>query len=181
MKETIAISPAKSALQFGILFGVIMVLEFMVSYILNIDPISNPTFGLILNSLNYFILPLVLIYIGCTNYKKLNSGFISFGECLKVGVTICLIAGLIYAFFTVVFNLIFPEFIEDILRKTRAVMIEKNSQMTDEQLEMAMSWTRKFMNPTLVVPVTAAMFSFIGLIYSLIIGAVVKKNKPESL
>jgi hypothetical protein len=45
---------------------------------------------------------------------------------------------------------------------------------------MAMSMTKKFMSPALMVPVTIAMYSFIGLIYSLIIGAFVKNDNPQS-
>jgi hypothetical protein len=38
---------------------------------------------------------------------------------------------------------------------------------------------KKFMNP-LIVPVTIAMYSFIGLLYSLIVGAIVKNANPQS-
>jgi hypothetical protein len=120
--------------------------------------------------------------MGCVNYKKkLNNGFVTFGECLKIGVTICLIAGLIYGVFSGVFNLIFPEFIEDLLKKTRQVMLKQNPNMTSAQAEMAISMTKKFMNPAIAIPVTVAMFSFIGLIYSLIIGAFVKNDNPHSI
>jgi len=131
--------------------------------------------------MNYLVFPVSIITIGCLNYKKkLNEGFISFGECLKIGVTICLIAGLIYGIFSVVFNMIFPEFMEEILKKTKQVMLQQNPSLTTAQLEMAMSMTKKFMSPALMVPVTVAMYSFIGLIYSLIIGAFVKNDNPQS-
>ena len=174
-------SPAKSALQYGILFGVFMILEFVILYVVDIDPITNPGFGIVINLLNYLVFPVTFITIGCHNYKKnLNAGFVSFGECLKIGVTTCLIAGVIYALFSVVFNLIFPEYLVEVLKKTRQVMLQQNPTMTSEQVEMAISMTKKFMNPVLVVPVTVVMFSFIGLIYSLIIGAFVKNEKPQS-
>lgn len=179
MDEINAKSPAKSGLQLGILFGVIMVLEFVLSYVLNIDPISNPAFGTTLNILNYLVLPVLFILMACNNFKKSNSGFISFGECLKTGVTLCVIAGLIYGLFSVLFNLIFPEFIDEIMSKMRTVMIEKSPDMTSEQLETALSMTKKFMSPAFALPITLVMFAFIGLIYSLIIGAIVKKDRPN--
>lgn len=176
------ISPSKSALSFGILFGIIMILEFVILYVINVDPITNPSIGIVVNILNYLILPSVLITIGAINFKKkLNAGFISFVECLKIGVTICLIAGLIYALFSIVFNMVFPEFLEELLKKTRQVMLRQNPAMTSEQLEMAMTMTKKFMSPMLVVPVTVVMFSFIGLIYSLVIGAIIKNERPQSI
>ncbi|MEY3500633.1 MAG: hypothetical protein RL308_2302 [Bacteroidota bacterium] len=174
-------SPSKSALQYGVLFGILMILEFVILYVLDIDPVSNPGAGIVINTMNYLVFPVSIITIGCLNYKKkLNEGFISFGECLKIGVTICLIAGLIYGIFSVVFNMIFPEFMEEILKKTKQVMLQQNPSLTTAQLEMAMSMTKKFMSPALMVPVTVAMYSFIGLIYSLIIGAFVKNDNPQS-
>lgn len=173
-------STGKPAVRLGVLFGVIMILEFVVFYVIDIDPISNPMAGTVMNLFNYLLFPVAFISSALNSYKKTNHGFISFGECLKMGVTICFIAGLLFGLFSVVFNLIFPEFVEEILRKTRAVMIEKSPELTAEQLDMAMKWTKKFMNPVISVPVTVIMFSFLGLIYSLIIGAIVKKDKPQS-
>jgi hypothetical protein len=175
------VSTSKSALQYGALFGVLMILEFVIVYVMDVDPISNPTTGIIINTLNYLVFPVSIITIGCVNYKKnLNNGFVSFVECLKIGVTICLIAGLIYGVFSAVFNMIFPEFVEDIMKKTRQVMLQQNPNMSSEQAEMAISMTKKFMNPAIVIPATVAMFSFMGFIFSLIIGAFVKNENPHS-
>ena len=114
------VSTSKSALQYGALFGVLMILEFVIVYVMDVDPISNPTTGIIINTLNYLVFPVSIITIGCVNYKKnLNNGFVSFVECIKIGVTICLIAGLIYGVFSAVFNMIFPEFVEDIMKKNK--------------------------------------------------------------
>jgi len=176
------LSPSKSALPYGALFGILMVLEFVLVYVMDVDPITNPTLGIIINSLNYLLFPVGIITIGCVYYKKnINNGFVSFGECLKIGVTICFIAGLIYGIFSGVFNTLFPEFIEDLMKKTRQVMLKQNPNMTSDQAEMAISMTKKFMNPAIAIPVTVAMFSFIGLIYSLIIGAFVKNDHPNSI
>ncbi|MBY0486063.1 MAG: DUF4199 domain-containing protein [Flavobacteriaceae bacterium] len=174
-------SPAKSGLIYGLLFGVIMILEFVIGYVMNIDPQTNRSYGITINVLNFLLLPLVFIYLGCDNYKmKLNSGFVSFGQCLKIGVTICVIAGLIYSVFSSVFGMIFPEYFEEMFRKMRIVMTEKSPEMTSEQIDMAISFSKKFMNPVIAIPSTVVMFAFIGLIYSLIIGAIVKKDANQS-
>lgn len=173
-------SPAKAGLFLGLIFGLIMVFETIIGYVMDINPVAYPTYGLVLNFLNFLILPLIFIYLGCTNFRKLNGGFASFGECLKVGVTICVIAGLVSAVFLVVFNVIFPEYSEELMRKTRDVMLSSNSDMTEEQVEMAIGITRKFMSPFIAVPFTIAVYAFIGLIYSLIIGAIVKKDRNQS-
>jgi hypothetical protein len=174
-------SPAKSGLLYGLLFGVIMILEFIIGYVMNIDPQSNRGFGISISILNYLVLPIVLIYLGCNNYKtNLSSGFISFGQCLKVGVTICVIAGLVYSIFSSVFGMVFPEYFEEMFRKMRSVLAEKSPEMTSEQIDMTISFSKKFLNPAIAIPSTVVMFAFIGLIYSLIIGAIVKKDANQS-
>ena len=172
-------SPAKSAVQYGVFFGVIMVLEFVILYIIGIDTITSPAIGIVINLLNFFALPILFITLACINFKKKNNGVISFSQCLKAGVTTAFIAALIYALFTVVFNLIFPEFTQEMLEKTRTMMTERNPNMSQEQMDMALSWTEKFSSPFIVVPFTLAFYSFVGFIYSLIIGAILKNDRPQ--
>lgn len=176
-----SVSPAKSGVLYGISFGVIMVLEFVIMYIIGMKSLANTNVGIIVNLANYLILPISFIYIGCVNYKKnINNGFITIAECLKTGISITFIAALVYAIFNIIFNLIFPEFIDEMLAITKQSMIAENPKMTSEQLETGLSMIRKFMNPLIVLPVTLAMYSFFGLIYSLIIGAILKKEKTQS-
>ncbi|HKO75940.1 MAG TPA: DUF4199 domain-containing protein [Flavobacterium sp.] len=175
------VSPAKSGVLFGVLFGVIMVLEFVIMYLVGMKSLINTSVGTIVNISNYMLLPILFIYIGCTNYKKnVNNGFITLSESLKTGISITFIAALIYAVFNIIFNFIFPEFIDEMIAITKEGMLAKNPNMTSEQIEMGLSMVKKFMNPFIVLPVTLAMYSFFGLIYSLIIGAVLKNEKPQS-
>ena len=175
------VSPAKSALLYGMLFGVIMILEFVIGYVLDIDPQTNKAYGISINVFNFLILPGLFIYIGCNNFKiKLNSGFISFGQCLKIGVTICILAALIYSIFTSIFNVLFPEYFSHMFDKMRTIMAEKSPQLTSEQIDMAISFSKKFLNPAIAIPTTVGMYAFLGLIFSLIIGAIVKKDPNQS-
>ena len=172
-------SPAKSGVLFGVLFGVLMVLEFVVMYIIGMKSLVNTSAGLIVNIANYLVLPILFIYLGCTNHRNnVNNGYITLGECLKTGVSITFVAALIYAVFNVIFNFLFPDFINEMIAISREAMISKTPDITTEQLETGVSVMKKFMNPFIVFPVTLAMYSFFGLIYSLIIGAIVKNEKP---
>ena len=103
------ISPSKSAMQYGVFFGLIMILELVISYVFNIDATTNKSYGIIINFLNFLILPILFIYLGCVNYRdKINNGYISFGECLKIGVLICVLAALVYGIFGAIFNALVP-------------------------------------------------------------------------
>jgi hypothetical protein len=129
----------------------------------------------------HLVLPIIFIYLGCNNYKKnINGGYISLTESLKVGISITFIAALVYATFSVIFNLIFPEFIDEMVAISRNAMIKQNPSVTEAELQMGLSMMKKFMNPYIVFPVTLAMYAFIGLIYSLIIGAILKKERPNA-
>ncbi len=180
MNESIPVSPAKSAVIYGVLFSVILILEVVISYVVGMNPGANPTYGIVLNLFNLLILPIAFITIACTNYKKLNGGFLTLGESIKIGLVVCLIAALISSAFQSIFYMIFPEYIEEILRQTRSAMIQNSPDMPAEAVEMTLTWTRKFMNPAIMIPVAAATYSILGLIYSLIVGAIVKNDKPQS-
>ncbi|HEY4616813.1 MAG TPA: DUF4199 domain-containing protein [Flavobacterium sp.] len=177
-----SVSPGKSGLVYGVLFGVIMVLEFVIMYIIGMRSLVGTSAGVIVNIANYLVLPLLFIYLGCINYKKnLNNGFIRYGEALKVGVSITFIAALIYGLFNIAFNFIYPDFINEMISITQDDMIKQNPNITSKEMEMGIEMMKKFMNPLIVLPVTLAMYSFFGLIYSLIVGAIVKNENPQSL
>ena len=171
-------SPAKSSIQFGILFGVFMILELVISYVLSIGA-ENKTYGISINVLNYLVLPFIFIFLGCSNYKKnFNEGYISLGESIKIGLSIALIATVLYGVFYIIFNMIFPEFIPDLIAKIKSVSIKENPNLTQEQLDMSMSIVKKVMNPYITVPLAIAINCFLALIHSLIIGAIIKNERP---
>jgi len=177
-----SVSPAKSGLVYGVLFGVIMVLEFVIMYIIGMRSLVGTSAGVIVNIANYLVLPLLFIYLGCTNYKKnLNNGFISFGECLKTGVSITFVAAFIYGIFNIIFNYMFPEFINEMISISKDEMLKQTPNISSKDMEVGIAMMKKFMNPLIVLPVTLAMYSFFGLIYSMIVGAIVKNENPQSL
>jgi hypothetical protein len=167
---------------FGILFGAIMILELVLGYALNIDPATNGTYGIVINLLNYLFLPFIIIFLGCNYFKKnVNNGFISFFESIKIGMTISVVAATISGVFSAIFFYFVPEYVENLMRNAKGVMLKKNPEMTADQIEMGISMMKKFMNPFISIPTTIIIFAFIGLIYSMIVGAIVKKESLQSL
>jgi len=177
MTETL--SPGKSAINYAITFGIIMILEFVIMYVLDINPQESPLIGTLINIVNYLILPFLFIYLAANHYKeKINHGFISLGETIKIGLTICALSALMYGVFYLIFDLIFPEFKEELFSQIQEITVKQNPTMTSEQLKMSMKFVKMFMNPFVVVPFTIIMYCVIGLIHSLIVGVIVKKDKP---
>lgn len=172
-------SPGKSSLNYGVAFGIIMILQFVVMYILNLNPQDTPLIGVIINVLNYLVLPFLFIYLAANNFKiNLNKGFLSLSETFKIGLTVCALAALIYGIFYLVFDMIVPEFKQELLAKIQEVTVKQTPNITSEQLKMSMKFVEMFMNPYVVVPFTILMYCVIGLIHSLIVGLVIKKDKP---
>ena len=177
MTETL--SPGKSAINYAITFGIIMILEFVIMYVLDINPQESPIIGAAINILNYLVLPFLFIYLAANHYKtKINHGFISLGETIKIGLTISALAALMYGVFYLIFDFIFPEFKDELLNQIQEITVKQNPTMTSEQLKMSMKFVKMFMNPYVVVPFTIIMYCVIGLIHSLIVGVIVKKDKP---
>ena len=170
---------SKSYLQFGLIFGLILILLFVIVYALGMDPVENKAIGLTQSILSNLILPILFIYLGCISFKKSNNGYASFVECLKVGVSIAFVAGLIFAIFNLIFNFIFPEYAMELIRVQRQIMLTQNPNMTSEQIDMALAIAKKLSSPIFAFPTILIMFSFLGFIYSLIVGLLVKKDNPQ--
>ena len=99
------VSPSKSGLIYGVLFGVIMVLEFVIMYIIGMESLANSSAGVIVNMANYLVLPIIFIYLGCNNFKNnINEGYISLVESLKVGISITFVAAIVYGIFNLIFK-----------------------------------------------------------------------------
>ncbi|MHA3786710.1 DUF4199 domain-containing protein [Flavobacterium hauense] len=169
----------KSAVPYGIIFGLIMIIELVTMFFLKPDPIESGWVGTLVNILNFLVFPFIFITLACNNYKnKINGGYISFGQCLKTGVAVCVVAAALYAVFYFIFNMIFPEFISDSIEQMKRVSIHKNPNMTAAEMEMMLAVVEKTMSPYVAGPVTIVMYAFVGLVESLIVGAFVKKENP---
>lgn len=172
---------SKPHLEFGLFYGLAMIVSFVIIYTLNIDPIENPLIGTLTSLFSYLIFPVIFIYFGLMAFKKNNQGFASLGECLKTGVAIAFLGALLFSVFNTVFNYIFPEYLAEILSQTRRIMLKQNPNLTSDQLETAIAMAKKFSSPIFSVPITLLMLSFLGLIYSVIIGLIVRKDRPQFL
>lgn len=177
MEKTV--SPAKSGLPYGVVFGVIMILQFVTMHALKPDPLESAWIGTTMNLLNYLVLPILFISLAANNFKnKINGGYITIGQTIKVGVALCALAALLYAVIYFVYSLIFPEFISEMLDQIKVVTVAQNPNVSAEQLKMSISIIEKTMQPYIAGPIAIVMYSLVGLIYSLIIGAIIKKENP---
>ncbi len=115
--------------------------------------------------------------IGLINFKKLNEGYITFGSAFKYS----MIFSMTVLILTVIFGYINMEYLNpDIIEKTMELQRIKleEANMDDEMIEQSIAMSKKFLTPT-----TSALVGFFlgGAVYtviSLIMAAILKKNRP---
>jgi len=174
---SIPTSPAKSTFPFAFLFGVIMMLELILSYLFAMNA-SQKWYGISINLLNYIVLPFAFCFINARQFRnQINNGYISLRQTIKIGVSLCVLAGLIACVFTVIFNYLVPEFMEEAYRNMSSVMHKQQPQLTDEQIEAGIALSKKFQNPVILIPFGMVIYSLIGLIHGTIVGLIVRTEK----
>jgi len=165
-------SQVKVAMTYGAMYGLASSIIYLIFYFAGaaIDNKAPQYIG--------WLLLIATLYLGIKSYRDQDSGgFISYGRSLGTGVLIGLFGGIIAGFFSVLmFTVIDPGLAEKIVEKAQQDMVEKGN-MSEEQINVAMTWTRKFMNP-----VALFIFSIIGsaimaFIFSLIISIFTRKEQ----
>ncbi|MGB7785272.1 MAG: DUF4199 domain-containing protein [Salinimicrobium sp.] len=170
--ENIA-SPGKVGLNYGVYIGIILVLLQVVMYAtgMALEGIQWPMYV-------YYIIFAIMIFMAVRAFKTANGGFLTISEALKTGVSAAAISGLIFLVYNILlFYVIEPGYGEMILDVSRDKMLE-NGNMTEDQLEMGLKFTRYMINPFVGGAFWIALSAFFGLIYSLIAGAIWKQKRP---
>lgn len=108
--------------------------------------------------------------------NKVNGGYVTFGEAYVVGILITLIIAAISTVNLAIFLQTHPGFQEKVIEQTRIQMVNKG--MTQDQIDMALTYTRKFTTPTIMT-----IFGFIGgvmggAVMALLSSGISVKKKP---
>jgi Protein of unknown function (DUF4199) len=164
-------STARIALKWGLISGLVSILFALVLYNTDLWKSSwvTGTSGIAITA--------VIITLAMREFKSLNNGFMSYGEGLGLGSILSVVSGVIGS----IFNLVYMKFIDTTfigkqLDFTEEKLIEQG--MSDEQIEIALETTKKFTDSgfSFIFGVFGALF--VGFLLSLIIAAILKKNKP---
>lgn len=115
----------------------------------------------------------VILILGQKNFKDEGDGFMSYGQGVGIGFWISLTAVVMGGLFTYVYaNIIDPATMEAFYDKQYEQM-EMNG-MGDEQIEMAIGWTKKLFWP---------MYVFFGILFGVLVALIVtiftQKKAPE--
>lgn len=113
----------------------------------------------------------------CIHYAKQMQGDVTFGNVFAYGFKVTATLIVITVVYTLLsFKVLFPEMTDKIIENA-ATEMEKNKQLTDEQIKAALTMTRKFMMPFAIGGIILG-YGFVGAIASAI-GAGVAKKTPK--
>ncbi len=163
---------ASITLGYGLLLALASIIFSLILFLLVEDKMTK------LNYLNYLIVIAGIVLAQLNFRDKHMGGFISYGKSFSVGFLTALFSGIVVAVYTYIFfKYISPGTIDEIMQLTEQKMMDKG--LSDQELEMAMSWTRKFQTPLMYLIFTFLGTAFMGVIISLITSIFVKKVNPE--
>jgi hypothetical protein len=163
-------STARVALKYGVLGSVVIMVY---STILNVSGLAQ---NKVLSSLS-FVLMLVAIVLAMKDFKEKNSGFMTYGEGLGLGSLTSAVMGLL----TSAFTMFYIQFIDNTLLAQGLDQVREDMEkrgMDDSQIDQAMELSQKFMSPGVVFVMGVFGYVVMGFIVSLIIAAIMRKEKP---
>ena len=163
-------STARVALKYGVLASVVIMIY---ATIINVAGFSQ---NKILSSLS-FIFMIVAIVLAMKDFRAQNKGFMTYGEGLGLGTLASAIMGLLSSAFT----MFYIEFIDNTLLTQGMDQVREDMEkrgMDDAQIDQAMELSQKFMSPGIVFVMGVLGYLLMGFIISLIVAAIIRREKP---
>jgi hypothetical protein len=163
----------KVGMKYGLIYGVASIALSLIFYLTGTDLQAKlPQY------LNYGVL-LGAIILGIRSFRDEDlGGYISYGKSLGTGVVIAFFGSIIVAFYTYLFfNVVDPALIDQMIEMTREKMIE--SGMPDDQVEMAVDMSARFMTPGWMFTFSILGITFMGFVFSLLASVFLKRNQDN--
>jgi hypothetical protein len=159
---------------YGLITGAAIVVFSLIMFLL--DLYLNKA----VNWIGYIFLIAGMIWGTLEFRKKYANGFLTYGKAFSSCFWIGLFAGIIASVYLFVFiQFIHPGFINELLDQARENMLASRPDMTDEQMEQALSMSAKFMSPVMMVVWGLAAYAAISAVIGLILAIFLKKEDPS--
>jgi Protein of unknown function (DUF4199) len=164
----------KSAMSYGLYYGILSIVLSVILY----------AAGLMIASWVQWIsiaIMIAVILLIQMHYRKTIGGFITYGQSLGIAVASMFCASFLIAIFTyILYKFIDPGLIDQINMFTEEKMAQ-GGKMTQEQIDMAMSFSKKFQTPPVIAISQIFSLPLIGLIIGAISSIFVKKESPDKI
>lgn len=170
--------PGRAILRYGLTGGLITSVIFLVATIFGMSDPSNSYSSMVIGCISFIALVVMVVLAIRKQRDEMQGGYISLGQCLLIGVGVVLLSTLISSIVSVIYTrVVDPGYMDRIM----AAMEEawEAQGLSEEAIEQAKSWTSIMKNPLLSTASNLLCFGLGGLILSLIVGLIMKKDKPE--
>ncbi|WP_026236346.1 DUF4199 domain-containing protein [Pontibacter roseus] len=164
-------SVSSVALKYGLLGALVSVVFSAILLIAGLD-VSGW-----IGSLGYLIL-IVAMVLAMKEYKRINYGYMSYGQGLGIGTLVSLAFGVLGGLFMFVYTSFIDPGYRDTMMEKQRVELEGRG-MSDEQIEQAIAMGESFSSPAMMIVWSIVGYLIIGFIISLIVAAVMKNARPE--
>lgn len=164
-------STARIALKWGIISAIISVVFTIILYNFDLWKMVwvSVTFGLLIT--------VVVLVLASKEFKGLNEGFMTFGQGFGMSMLIIAVSGLISNAFNQLYINVIDTGMLDKIKDFQEEMYIKQG-LSDEQIEMALQQAERFSSPGMQFLFSILGSLFFGLIISLIVAAIMKKERP---
>ena len=165
--ESAAPTVRSVGIKYGVISSVIGIVFFLILSVSGLNAFDNK-WGWV-----NMIISVAILILAHKNFKDEGDGFMSYGQGVGIGFWISLTAVVISGLFTFVYANFIDTGVMDLMWEQQYDQMSARG-MSDEQIDMAVGWTKKLFWP---------MYVFFGLFFGVIIALVVsiftQKKAPE--
>lgn len=164
----------KFAMNYGAVLGGFLIVIALCFWILGVDEQQS----IVPSVINNLVIVLFLLYAIRQYRDNFNDGFISYSQSLKLGTSVAFFSSLIMAVYTFIYiTYLSPDMLANILDTTEQAVLQSNPEISEEELDLALEMTGKFLQPHWLMIMGVLGGTFMGFFYSLIISFFVKKDQ----
>lgn len=159
------------AIKYGLITGLVSVGYSLVLFL------TQQNTSTLLGGISYIIL-IVGIVLAYREFKRENSGYMTYGQGLGIGTLIGVVTGV----FSAVFIYIYVAFVDStFLERTRETQIleMERRNMNDEQIEQAMEVTAGLFGPGFMAVAAFIGSIILAFLFSLVIAALMRNSRPD--
>jgi ABC-type sugar transport system permease subunit len=167
-------SVISNGIYYGLITGGAMIVFSLIMYLL--DLYMNKA----VNWIGYVFLIAGMIWGTLEYRKKYSNGFLTYGRAFSSCFWIGLFSGILATVYLFVFiNFIHPGFISELLDQMRENIQSASPQMSEEQMEQAISMSSKFMSPMMMTIWGLVTYTALSAVIGLILAIFLKKEDPS--
>ncbi|UZR94242.1 DUF4199 domain-containing protein [Chondrinema litorale] len=158
--------------KYGLILGIFLIVYGLLLQVL--DLAAEQSLGYL-----SFVFMIIMLVFAYKEFKGLNNGYMKLGQGIGLGMFVFLISTIC----SNIFSYFYLKFIDDsmlqlIVDNAREEM-SRNPDLTDAQIEQALSMTASFTTPEMIVVIGFFTTMFFGFLISLIMSLIFKKDNPD--